>query len=131
MRTLQQLLRKRLVGGWSAADRGCDVQIFQRESIVAIGGVGLIGESGFIEHREHEFAGGIPREGASGAVGAMRTGSQTHDEYARSGIAETGHGLAPVLAVAISAALLAGHLLAIDDQARAASAGNDFPVENG
>ena len=42
------------------------------------------------------------------------------DQHSSLGIAEAGHRLAPILTVAVGAALLAGHLLAIDNQARAA-----------
>jgi hypothetical protein len=61
----------------------------------------------------------------------VRAGSQSHDQNARLGIAEAGHRLAPILTVAVGAAFLAGHLLAIDDEARSAGAGYDFAVENG
>src|ERR1022692_1036127 len=131
MRALGEFLRRGLVGGRFAADRSRDVQIFQLEPVVAVGGVGLAGESGFMQHGEHKLAGGIAREWASGAIGAVRAGSQSHDEHPRLGIAEAGHGLAPVLVVAISAALLASHLLAVGDETWAAGAGDHFLVEYG
>jgi len=40
-------------------------------------------------------------------------GSESENEDAGMGIAEAGNGLAPVLAVAVGAALLAGDLLAV------------------
>ena len=90
----------------------------------------MVGESGLIQHREHEFSRSIARERASGAVGAVRARSQTHNKDASVGIAETGHGLAPVFAVAVSAALFAGNLLTVLDQARTSCAGDDLMVEN-
>jgi hypothetical protein len=60
----------------------------------------------------------------------MGAGSQAHDQDPRLRIAEPRHRLAPVLMIAIRPALLAGHLLAIGDEAGAASAGNDFAVED-
>ena len=56
---------------------------------------------------------------------------RSHDQHPRLSVAESRHRLAPVLAVAIRPPLLAGHLLAISDEARAASAGHDFAVEDG
>src|ERR1700682_4951202 len=46
------------------------------------------------------------------------------------GIAKPGNGLAPVLSVAVSAALLAGDLLAIHDQTRTKRATDDFRIQN-
>src|ERR1700678_2298105 len=51
MRTLEQLFRKWLVVGRSAAHRGGNVQIFQPEPVIAVRGVGLTCKSGFIQHR--------------------------------------------------------------------------------
>ena len=90
----------------------------------------MAGESRFIQHREHELAGGIAGKRASSAVGAVRTGSQAHDKNSRAGIAEPRHRLAPVFTVAVSAALLVGNQFAIGDEAWAARAGNDFAVES-
>ncbi len=78
----------------------------------------------------HEVAGGVAGKGAAGAIGAVRAGSESEHEDAGMGIAESGNGLSPVLVVAVSAALLAGNLLAILDQTRAERAGNDFRIQN-
>ena len=103
----------------------------QLEAVVAVGGRGLVGESGLVQHGIHEVAGSVAGEWASGAIGAVSAGSQSHDQDAGLGIAESGDGLAPVFPVAVGAALLAGDLLAIGNQARTASAGDHVPVENG
>jgi hypothetical protein len=84
-----------------------------------------------MQHREHELAGSIAGKRPSSAVGAVRARSQSHDQHPRLRIAEARDGLAPVLVVAISPALLARNLLAVDDEARAAGAGDDFAVEDG
>src|SRR5580704_18364394 len=123
MGTIRQFLWCGLVVGRRAADCGSDVQVFQYQPVVAVSGVGLVGESSFIEYREHELAGGVAGKGPSSAVRAMGAGSQAHDEHPRLGIAEAGHGLAPVLVVAICPPLLTGYLLAIGNEARAAHAG--------
>src|SRR5580693_8465337 len=100
---LRQLLRKRLVIGRSAAYRRRDVEAFQLKAILAIGRGGLVGKAGFIQNREHELARRISGERPAGAVRAVRSGSQAEDKNARIGIAKAGHGLAPVIAIAIGA----------------------------
>ncbi len=83
-----------------------------------------------MQHGIHEVARSVSGEGAPGAIGAVGAGSESEHQDARLGIAETGNGLAPVLAVAVSAALLAGDLLAVGDQPRAACAVDNFRVQN-
>src|SRR5260221_12415415 len=92
-----ELVRERFVVGWGAADGGGDVQFFQLQAVVAIGGGRLGGESGFVEGRVHEFSGGVAGEGAAGTVGAVGSGSEAEDDDARLGISEAGDGLAPVV----------------------------------
>jgi hypothetical protein len=46
------------------------------------------------------------------------------------GIAEPRNGLAPVFAIAVSAALFAGDLLAVFDQSGTTRAGDDLTIEN-
>ena len=60
----------------------------------------------------------------------MAAGSESEHQDAGMGIAEAGDGLAPVFAVTVGAALLAGNLLAIRDQARTAHAGDDFRIQD-
>src|ERR1700741_979918 len=60
----------------------------------------------------------------------MRAGSQAHDEDARIRIAESWYRFAPVLPVAIGAALLARDLLAVGNEAGAARATDHFAIEN-
>ena len=91
---------------------------------------GLIGEAGFVQNWVHKIAGGVSGKRAAGAIGAVGAGSESEHEDARMRIAEARDGLAPVFAVAVSAALLAGDLLAIQDQPRTARAGHDFGVQN-
>jgi hypothetical protein len=57
-------------------------------------------------------------------------GSESENEDAGMGIAEAGNGFAPVLALAVGAALIAGDALTICDQTRTARAGDDFGVQN-
>ena len=119
---------QRLVAGRRAANGGGDVKIVQNQPIVPIRRRRLTGKSGFVQHRVHKVAGGISGEGAAGAIGAVGAGSESEHQDSGMGISEAGNRLAPVLPVAISAALLAGNSLAIRDQTRTAPASDDFGV---
>jgi len=83
-----------------------------------------------VQHRVHEVARSVSGERAAGAIGTVGAGSEPEHEDTGVGISEAGNGFAPVLAVAVSATLLAGDLLAIHDQTRATSAGDDLSVQN-
>ncbi len=125
-----QFLGQRLVVWRRAASGGGDVKIAQNKPIASVSGRGLIRKSGFVQHRVHEFAGGVSGERAAGAIGTVGAGSESEHQDAGMGIAEAGNGLAPVFAVAVSAALLAGNALAIRDQTRTARAGDDFRIQD-
>src|ERR1700722_14668888 len=84
-----------------------------------------------MQHGIHELAGSISRKRTSRAVRAVRPRSESHNQDSCLRVAEPGHGLAPILAGAVSPPPLARDLLAICDQARAASAGNHFTVQDG
>src|SRR5208337_1115860 len=127
---VDQFLGQRLVAGRRTAGGGGYVETGQHLAIVAGGRGGQQRKSGFVQHRVHEVAGGVSGERAAGAIGAVGAGSESEHEDAGMGIAEAGNGLAPVLAVAESAALLAGYALAIFNQPRTAHAGDDFDVQN-
>src|SRR5258707_8992080 len=62
LRALCELLRQRFVVGRSAADGGCDVEVLQLQTVVAIGCGGLINKTGFVEDGIHEIAGSIAPE---------------------------------------------------------------------
>jgi hypothetical protein len=59
----------------------------------------------------------------------VRSRSKPEDKNASVGIAEPGHGFAPVLAIAIGATPLASNLFAILHEARTTGAGNDLGVK--
>lgn len=130
-RAVGQLLRQGLVVGRCAAGGGGDEQVVELEPVVPVGGRGLIGEAGFVEHRVHEVAGSVAGEGTASTVGTVGSGGEAENEDTGIGIAKGGDGLAPVVVVAVGAALLAGDLLAVGDEARALGAGDDFAVEDG
>jgi hypothetical protein len=83
-----------------------------------------------VQHGIHKLAGSITGEGTPGAVRAVGSGSKSHDQYARVGIAETSYGLAPVFPAQIGTTLDSCDFLAIRDQARTPRTGHNFLVEN-
>jgi hypothetical protein len=125
-----QFRGQRLVVGRRAAGSSGYVEIMQNKPVVSIDCRRLTGKSRCVEHRVHKVAGSVSGERAPGAIGAVGAWSKSEHKDAGMGIAEAGNGLAPVLAVAVSAALLAGNLLAIQDEARTARAGDDFGIQN-
>src|SRR4029077_6064581 len=127
--TVRQFPRKRLVVRRRTANGSSDVNICQLKAGFAIGGVGLVGKAGLIQHRKHEFARRVSGERPPGAIGAVRSGSESENKHPRPGIAEARYGLSPVLALAISPALLARNLFAVFDQSRTTGAGNDLGIE--
>ena len=124
-----ELGRERLVGGRRAASGSSDVGVFQFEPVVAVSGNGLICEAAAIERGKQEVAGAVSGEDAAGAIASVSGGREAQDEKLGAWIAEAGDRLAPVLGGGEGAALFAGDLLAIGDQARALAAGDDFGVQ--
>lgn len=86
------LLRERLVAGRSAADDGGDPGVAELEAVVAVDGLGLVGEAELVEDGVHEVAGAVSGEGATGTVGSVGTGSEAQQEHAGVRIAEAGDG---------------------------------------
>src|SRR5260221_4027038 len=121
---------QRLVAGRRTAGGGGYIKIVKNKPVVRIGRRRLTSEPGFVQDRIHEVAGGVSGERAARAIGTVGAGSQSQSEDASTGIAEAGNGLAPVIAVAVSATLLAGNLLAIRDQTRTARAGDDLGIQH-
>ena len=129
-RTVGKFARRRLIVRRRATGSSGDVEIIELHPIVAIGSVGLAGESSLIQDGEHEVAGSISGERPSGAVGAMRARRQAQDQNPGLGIAESRHRLAPVFPVEIGAAFFAGDLLPVLDQTRTESAGDNFAFKD-
>src|SRR5262249_20323263 len=90
---------------------------------------GLVGEPAGVQRREQPVARAVAGEHAPGPVRAVRGGGEAEQVYARPGVAEAGHGAAPVLLVGESGALLARDPLAPLDQPRAATAVGDLALE--
>ncbi len=130
-RTIGDLFGSGLVLRRGAADGGGDVGVGESESVVAVLARGLIGEARAVKDGVHEIAGGVSGEHATGSVGAVGAGGESEDEHAGVGIAETGYGARPVLAVHVSAALFESDLFAVGNEARTLAAGDEFGVEDG
>lgn len=128
-RTGGNLLREGLVAGRSAAHHGGDPGAGEAHTILTMGGGGLRGKTCAVETRIEKIAGTIAGEGAPGAIGAVRAGSEADEEYARLRIAEGGDRLAPVFKFAVRAAFFFGDRDAVRAEARAAIAFNDPPVQ--
>src|SRR5208337_2801576 len=96
------------VGGRSAVADGGDVGAGESEAVVTGTAGGVRGEAGFMEDAVEDVAGFIAGEHAAGTVGAVGAGREAEDETGCRGIAERGHGTAPILPVAPGAALHLG-----------------------
>ncbi len=119
-------IRQGFIGGRSAADRGADVDAGEFQAIIAMLGMGLIGEAGAVKGGEEKIAGAVAGKNAAGAVGTVSAGGQSDDPDAGGGIAEAGDGFAPVFLGRIGAAFFNGDGLTIGAQASAALAGRDL-----
>ncbi len=127
------LLRRWLVGGWRASDRGGDVRVSQRQAVGPVLRGRDIGVAGAVEGRHQEVAGAadaIAREDAAGAIRAVGRRRQADDEYPRPRIAEAGNRPCPVRLIAICAPLLVSDSGAVGAKTRAAIAGHDLLVIN-
>ena len=100
----------------------------QLESVVRAYGVRLVREAGAVHGREQPVARAIAGEDAPGAVSAVRGGRQPEHVHAGVRVAKAGDRPAPVVLVRKRGALLARHLLAPLDEARAAATARDAPL---
>ena len=104
---------------------GGDGGIDQLEAVIAVGGGGLGGKSGFMHGVEEEVAGAVAGEHAAGAVGAVGRGGEADQEQAGGGRPEVGDRLGPVGPVGKGAAFFGSDRLAVLAQARTLVAGGD------
>src|SRR5206468_3042022 len=121
---------ERLVVRRGAAAGGGDVGPIEFEAVVAVAGDRLIRETGLVQRGVQEVARAVAGEHASGTIGSMRGRRQAEDQQLCLPVAESGHGLAPVFAIAISAALLARDLLPVLHEARALPARDNLLVQH-
>src|SRR5437764_10686925 len=101
-----QFLGKRLVGWWCTTTGRSDVGVQQLQTVINPPAIRLIGKPCPVENWIHEVAGRVSGEWPTGTVGAMRSRRQAKDQYACIVISEARNRLAPVLPVAVGAALL-------------------------
>ena len=127
---VQNFLRQRLVG-WRRASHCCrDVRIFQLQAITSVQGSRLIRKTGFVQRCVEKISAAISCEDSSRAIRSMRRGSQAQNKKLRLRIAESRHGLAPIVPVAKRASLHARDFFAILHKSRALSARDDLIVQN-
>ena len=119
---------QRFVGGRSAVADGGDVGAGEGEAVVTRAAGSLRGEAGFVEDAVQDVAGAIAGEHAAGAVGSVGAGREAEDENGRGGIAKRRDGTAPILPVAVGAALELRDFRRMPAQAGAAGAGCDLLV---
>jgi hypothetical protein len=124
------LVRRRLVRGRRAADRGHDVRIAKLEPVVDAPRGWNAREPRPIERRHQEVTRAVAREDAAGSVGAVRGGRETDDQQPRRGIAEARDRTSPVHLVAVRAFLFESDAAAVLPQTRTTIAG-DNRVANG
>src|SRR5580698_11618311 len=97
---------------------------------MAIGRRGLTGKSSYIQNGIHELSRRVSSKRTTGAIRAVRAGSESKHENTRAWIAEARNRLTPIFMIAVSPALLARNALAIFDQAWTARTNDDFGIEN-
>ena len=119
------LLGRGLVARRSAADDGADPGVAQAQAVVAGDSAGFRGEAQLVKDGVHEVPGAVAGEGATGAVGSVRTGSEAEDEDARARVAETGNRTRPVIMVLVGAAAGLADAGAVLAQAGTEFAGDD------
>src|SRR5438874_9692736 len=124
-----QLVGHRLVRRRSAAARGGDEHVPEREPVVAAHAGRLIGEAGPVQRRIEEVAAAIAGDHPPRPVAAVRRRREPDDEQPRSRISEAGQRARPVRPVAKPPDLDPRDLLAPGDQARAGAALGDLAVQ--
>ena len=121
----------RLVVGGRAADGRDDVRVTELEPVVPRRARRLVGEPGTVHCGEEEVAGTVAGEHATGAVRAVCSGREPHDEDTRVRVAEAGDWAAPVVRVAEAGDFLARDVLAPRDEAGAGDTADDVSVQEG
>ena len=123
--------RKGLVSGRSASTCTCDPRVSKEEPIASRSAFCLSGKARFVKCAVEPISGSISSEDASCPIRAVRTGRKTHEHQASLRIPEAGHGLSPVILIAVSSALHACDLCAVLAESRTAVAGDDLFFEAG
>jgi len=108
---------------------GADERAIEAQAIAGADGGGLVRETGAVHRAVEPITRAVTGENAAGAVRAVGGGCEPEHVDRGVRVAEAGHWPAPVLLVREGGALLARDPLAPFDQARAAAAGRDAPLE--
>lgn len=124
-----QLVRPGLVAGRCASAHRGQKNIAQDKAVIPPKRVGPIGESCTKKGGVQEASACIASELPAGAVRAMRTRRKADHQHTCVGIAESRHGLPPVVPVAKGLPFAQGNLLPPRHQAGTFPTAYDLPVE--
>lgn len=124
-----QLLPRRFVQGRGTAGGRGDVGVAQPEPIIAPLGDRAGGEPRLVEGAEQPRTTLISGEHSTGAVSAVGSRCQPHQQEPRARIAESGQGSGPIDVVGVAGRRLCSDGLAVRYEARTAPAPNDPRVE--
>src|SRR5581483_1546214 len=114
----------------STGGRGRDVGIDELQAVATMGCVRLVGKAGLVQDRIHEVARRIAGKRSSRPIRTVGSRGKAHYQDSRLRIAKAGHGLAPVVPIQVSAPFFARNFLAVFNQPRTTSTGNDFAIED-
>ena len=118
-----------MLPGGAQRPHGGDEGVAESETVVAAQCRGLAGKAGVVQRGKERNAGAVAGEHAPGAVGAVRTGGQSHQPQAGVHIAKAGDRLPPIVVIFVSAAFFTGNSLAPFDQPGTGTASNDIVIE--
>ena len=106
-----------------------NVEVVQRQSVLARHAGGMGSESGLVEHLIQDLARTVAGEHPAGPVGTMRARSESQNQDARGRIAERRYGKSPIGLVAVCAPFELRDFCRMPPQTGAAFTGDDFTVE--
>src|SRR5207245_8215594 len=115
----RELLRRWLVGGRRAAERGGDVRAAEPEAVVPMSRGRAVGEARVVKGVEEPVAAPVAREHPARAVPAVRRGRKPDEEEARARIAEARQRPGPVALTRVPARRRRGGGFAMGDEPRA------------
>jgi len=127
--TCRAFVGRRLVGGRRALDRRGDPRAAERQPVVAVDALRLIGVPGPPKRPIEPIAAAVTGEHSPGAIGAVGSGRQSDDEQPSRRGSEPRNRSTPVLLISIRGPLLACDLLSPLDQPWTGAATLDFKLK--
>ena len=108
-----------LIVGWRAPSHAADPGALECQSVVAMGGSGLVGKTLLVERAVKPVARAVPGKDASGAVGSMCCGCQADHPELCPWVSEARDRAAPIGLVQVSLALFLSSFLTMLSESRA------------